>query len=325
MPVLDNTYSLRAGILRDLAETWKNRAPIFEKQQSLLVKFLPYKNLRKAEFVWKESLPFPKPWKYGAGRTYQTLKDRKIDISYTPYELSIPYNYYDVEDDQLGDMKPHLQGSIDRFLMLPDKFIAEYINAVTVLLPSISNAYDGSAIFAAVDGSGANRFGIAGGNIITGSGAGTVAAFIHDLAACQRRFLSFLDTAGQQIFSEDTVPYTKLHCVIPNSLNEIAQKASKSEFVRTDTGSITADSNWVKGEFVYHINPYLTDASDWYCFVEHPFWKMFAYRSPKDIRQIFADFSNSDRAREYNEEALMADVRVGLGPWVPFVGIKVNN
>lgn len=325
MPILDNTNSLRAGILRDLRDTWKNRAPVFEKQQALWTKFIPYKNLRKAEFAWKESLPFPKPWKYGTGRTYQILKDRKIDISYHAYELSIPYNYYDAEDDQLGDMKPHIQSAVDRFLMIPDKFIAEYLNNSASLLPSISNAYDGVVIFSAVDGSGAARFGVTGGNIITGSGAGTVAAFVQDLAAAQRRFLDFLDTAGQQIYNEEMVAYTSLHAVIPNSLNEIAQKASKSEYLRIDLGNTVSESNFVKGEFTYHINPYLTDTSDWYVVVDHPYWKMFAYRSPKDIRQIFADFSNSDRAREYNEEALMADVRVGIGPWAPFTAIKVNN
>lgn len=325
MPVVDNTYSLRAGVLKDLMETWKNKAPVFEKQQKLLVKFLPYKALRKASFVWKESLPFPKPWPYGKGRTYQTLKDRLIQVSYTPYELSIPYNYYDLEDDQLGDQKTHIEKAVERFLMLPDKFIAEYLNSSASLLPAINNAYDGVALFSTTDGDGSDRFSASGGNIVTGSGGGTAAAVLHDVLAAQRRFLTFKDTAGQPIFSEENVTLDRLSVIVPNALNEVLQKATKSEYIHMDTGSITAESNFAKGTFKYHLNPYLTDSVDYYVAVEDPYWKAFVYRSPKALRQIFSEFSNSDRAREYNEEALMADLRVGIGPWIPFVFIKINN
>ena len=79
------------------------------------------------------------------------------------------------------------------------------------------------------------------------------------------------------------------------------------------------------GKFRWHINPYLTDTSDWYVVVEHPVWKPFVYRAPKSIRQIIADFNNSDRAREFNELALHADIRNRLGVWMPATIIKVNN
>jgi len=325
MPVVDNTYSLRAGILNDLMDTWKNKAPIFEKQQNLLVKFLPHKNIRKATFVWKESVPFPKPWSYGAGRTYQTIADRYIQVSYTPYELSIPYNYHDYEDDQLGDLRSHIETAVDRFLMLPDKFLSEYLNNSASLLPSINNAYDGVAIYSATDGDGAARFDATGGNIITGSGTGTSAAILYDVMAAQRRFLNFKDTQGQPIFREEDVALDKLHLIIPNALNEVVQKAAKAEFIHMDGASVTAETNFLKGTFKYHLNPYLTDSSDYFIALEHSYWKPFIYRSPKELRQIFSEFSNSDRAREYNEEALMADIRVGMGPWSPFVTIKVNN
>jgi len=325
MAVIDNRYSLRAGVLADLKDTWTAQASVFKKQQELLVKFLPYNNLRKATYAWKESIPFPARWDFGMGRTYQTFKDNYIQISNTAYELSIAYNRFDKDDDQIGDVKEHVQLAVRRFLQLPDKFVAEYINNAANLLPNINNAYDGVALFSDVDGDGSNRFSTSGGNIITGTGSGTTAALKNDLMVAQRRFLTFKDTAGQPIFNEEDVALERLHTIVPNDLNAVIQDLAGGEYIRTDLGSNTAQSNITKGRFKYHLNPYLTDTADWYVAVEHPYWKPFAFRAPNTPNQIIAEFANSDHAREYNEEVLYADVRAGLGVWCPFCFIKVNN
>jgi len=329
MPVLQNESSRRAGIINKLMENWRQPYPTFEEQKALTCISLPYTNIRAAQYGWKESLPFPTKWPYGMPRTYRTIRDRHITIQLMPFQVAIPYNIYDKEDDQLGDMDTHVSMVVERFKMLPDQMVAEYLNnalGTNPLNDAIETAYDGVNVFSATDGDGNNRFGISGGNIVTGSGV-SAAAIMHDMAVVQRRFLQFKDTENQPIFNEATVQYSRLHAIIPNTLNEVFQRITKQEMIRGDAGSITAESNYLKGEFKYHLNPYLTDSSDYFVVVEHKYWKPFAFREPggSGLRQIFADRSNSDRARDLNEEALLADVRNGMRPWFPATIVKVNN
>lgn len=325
-PSINITNSLRAGIQREFMDMWRQKFPVFQKQQEIWMRFLPWVNLRTAPYVWKESIPFPEPWPYDSPRTYKTFSDILINIGIFPYDLTIPFSGFDEEDDQLGDVRTHLALSAQRFLQIPDKLISEYLTGVASLNFELLNAYDGVTLYSATDGDGAARFGVTGGNIVTGTGL-TAPALLTDYATAQRRLLTFQDTTNDSpIFAEEDVQYNRLWAIIPASLNEEFKKMSKSQDLRIDLANNTSQSNWILGEINYRINPYLT-GDDWYIVVEHPYWKPFACRMPGDkgIRQIFADFNNSDRAREYNQYAVYSDVRIGIAPWQPAVTVKINN
>lgn len=322
--IISNTQSLRAGVQAELKDFWRQKMPVYQKQQALFLRQLPDTNLRNVPYVFKESLPFPKLWPYGKGRTYQAFQDRILYMNTVPYDLTISWSEWDERDDQLGDLKQHVQSAVNRYGMLPDRLIAEYLNGAASLNPSLLTAYDGAAIVSATDGDGAARFGATGGNIVTGSGL-SPAAIVHDLAVAQQRFLSFLDpTAKLPIFDADEAAYSKLECVIPKTLNEIFQKASESEYIKLDGSLTMAEGNYMKGKFTYHINQYLTDTSDWYVIMNHSFWKPFIQRAPGKIENVIADSSNSDRAREYKENAMFTDLRTRIGPLFPGVIIKIN-
>lgn len=327
MPVLNIVESLRAGILRDLMETWKQDMPKWEAETNLLVKKLSVTNLREARYVWKESVPFPQFWPYGKGRQYKLFRDRSITVALWNYEITIPWSGFDADDDQLGkgDVKAHVQSVVQRYGQLPITLLSEYFNGTAIEQPSLGNAWDGAALFSATDGDGAARLGASGGNILSSSGV-TVTGIVHDFAAAQQRFMSFVDpTAGKPIFDEAMVGYNKMTAMIPKELNEVFQKATQSEYIRMDTGNNTSETNYLKGTFQYKINPFLTDTSDWYIVLDHPYYKPFVYRAPGDVESIIADASNSDHAREYNEFALYTHVRLGLAPFFPGSIIKVNS
>jgi len=325
MPKVDITYSLRAGVQKALADTWRQEYPKWEGVVKNLCFMLPPTTLRKAPYVFKESTPVPKPWPYGMPRTRQTIRDRLVESSLFPFELTVPYSLWDAKDDQLGDLKSHLSSSIQRFGLLAPKMIAEYLNGTASLNPSLVNAYDGVSLFSATDGSGAARFTRTGGNIVTSSGL-TTAAIFHDLCVVQRAFMAFKDTAGEYIFDEKNVEYTKFTVYCRPELNEVFQTIAKSEFIKKDATSIGGpESNYLKGTFKYELFSYLDSSSyDWYVQAEHPYWKAFAYRAPGDVHSLWEELANSDRARETNEEAFMADVRIGMIPWMPACFVKVN-
>lgn len=325
MPLSQFDKSLIAGVQDDLAATWQKVLPTFEKQQEPLLRKVKYTKIRNPQYVWKESLPFPALWPYGAGRKYKTLKDRSITLSKTNFELTIPWSKFDEDDDQIGDMKPHIMSCVKRYAALPMVLATEYFNGVAVENPALTLAYDGAGLFSDVDGNGADRMGVSGGNILTGSGA-TVAGVIHDAARVQQRLLSMKDpTAGKPIFDESTASYNNMVAIIPPALNEVFQKATGAELIRISNDNNVSESNFLKGTFSYMQNPYLTDTSDWYMVLNNDFWKPFVFIAPEDIQTVLADVNNSDRAREFNENIIYTHIRTSLGLFFPGCIIKINN
>lgn len=325
MPVVSNRYSIQAGILADLKDFWSAQLPVFRKQQERMLRYLPESNIRNITEVWKESTPFPAYWPYGKGRTIQNFKDVYFSLGKYNYELSVAWSRFDEEDDQLGDLRQKVQMATKRFGMLPDVLISEYLNNSASMNPSILNAYDGAALISATDGDGAARFGVTGGNLLTGSG-NTPDGVIHDLNVVQRRLSDAVDpTAARPVFAPDEVDFSKFLCVVPNELNEVFRKTAESEYLKIDGGNVVSESNWMKGRFEWETNPYLTDSSDWFVILQHPYWKPFMYREPKSPETVIADMSNSDSARDTGEYRMHAHVRTALGPFMPLTIFKVNN
>lgn len=324
MAVIENTNSRTQGAYRDLTETWRNKFPVYEELNRLFSRYLPDRGVRFAKYAWKESVPFPTFWDFDKGRTRKMFQDRSLEIGIYPYELTIDSRGYDLEDDQLGDGSEHVKGAVDRFLQIPQKLIHEYLNGSADLNPSLLNSYDGASLYSATEGGGANRLGASGGNIVTGTGV-TVSAFSNDLYSVQQRFLEFTDTAGEILFSPAEVDFGKFIVVVPPELNEVAQQVAEAEYLRVDLANNTSQSNILKGKFRVKMSNLLTDASDWFVVLDHPYWKPFALRQARDVRSIWADMANSDRSKEYNLESLYADTRTGLGPWFVGTTIKVNN
>lgn len=325
--MIDNTSSLLAGIQSALMETWRQEYPVYKKMQEAFLHYLPYTNIRKAPYAFKERIPFPKPWPYRKGRTYQGLKDRKIEIGLIPYELSIGWDERDASDDQLGDLKTHVSQATKRFLQLPDVLVGEYMIGTSVYnYDGLALCYDGADLYATTDGDGVARFGVTGGNIITGSGTSTTAAVMADIIDVRERFLKMQEpVTGQPLHDPDNIVYKRMRFVIPPALDGVFMRIKKQATIYTDPSINTAESNLLVGEIEYSVNQRLTDVNDWFVVIEHAYWKPFAYRAPNNLRQIFANMQNSDKSRETAEEFVFCDLRLGLGPWCPFTTIKVSN
>lgn len=325
MPVANIDRSIVAGVQAELSQTWQQVVPAFRKQQELLMRPLSENKIRNAQWAWKESTPFPEYWPYSGDRTIQGFRDRFISMGKHNFSAAIRWNRFDEEDDLLDDLRPHVHTLVNRYAQLPDVLMSEYFNGAAVELPQLRLCYDGASVFSNLDGSGNARLGATGGNIIDGSGL-TVSGVIHDLAIAQRRFLEFVDpTAGKPIFSVEDVAFEKLHVIGPNSANEVFQKAAESEYIKLDITNMVSESNYVKGKFSWHINPYFTDSSDWYVCAENPYWKAFVWREPSAPETKEANQDNSDHARNTGENAIYTHVRTDIGPWFPGVIIKVDG
>lgn len=326
MPIINNANSIRPGIQAALSKTWEQEFPAYKEQKAWLLHYLPWVNIRHAEYGFKERVSMVKPWFYGTGRKYQVFRDRKITISLFPYDLTQMWSGWDAEDDQLGDLPAHVATAMNRFVQLPDTLYSEYLTGVPSMNPALNLCYDGVALVSTVDGDGAARFGVMGGNIVMGSGVATHAQILTDIKSVRRRFLSMQEpVTGMPLHPPEAVSYDRIRFIIPTALDGIFKALADQDLIYSDPGINTAQSNFLKSKVKFGINQYLTDASDYYAVIEHGYWKPFAYRGPETIDQIQGDVSNSDHAREFNEITSYSHCRVGMGPWAPFTIVKINN
>lgn len=313
------------GIYKELMHTWKNQYPLFEDQFKLFFKELGYDKAQVSSYAWKEALPFPKKYEFNRGRQHQEIKDVRLDVKVSPYELTIDARRDDIFFDQMKDLKAHLEYGVKRMLQIPHKQATEFLTGVADINPDLPVSTDGAALYSTVNGDSENRYGVSGGNIVTGSGATTTAAVSDDIFEAQERAMQFLDPASELIYDEDDVKFSNLHLMFPPQMTKVAQKIAKSGFLRTDTSNTVSEDNIMYGELTYHINPRLTDATDWYVFIDHPVWKPFVKRQQTDIEAIWADITNSDIAREKDLEMLYSKWYCGTAVWCPFTTIKINN
>lgn len=321
---------LRAGVEDALAHTWQVGYPIYYERQKLFFHYLPWTNKRFAPYVFLDRVPMPKPWPYGKPRTRQTMRDREITIGLFPYDLTILWSGWDREDSQVGKdyIRTHVGLGLDRFWQIPDILYTEYLTGVPSYNKSLALAYDGVPLFSAVDGNGADRFGVVGGNILIGTGVSNVAKLKTDIVSVRQRFLNMKEPeTGQPLFSADDIAYGKFIFEIPANLDGLFQAISEQDLIYADPTINTAQSNFLKSRVKYFVNQRLTDASTWYVSVVHSVWKPFAFRSPQkdQIRTIYSEMQNSDEAREYNREGSFQDARMGLGPWAAFCMQKVAS
>ena len=317
-----NTNSLKAGILDSLADTYRQQMPVAKAIQDKVLYRLPDVKQRYADYVFKDVVPFPEPWPYGAQRTHKGFKDRLINLGIYPFDLTISWNRFDEQDDILADTRRQAELGAKRFLQLPDVMISEYLNGVASYNPVLNNAFDGADLFNATDGDGNARFGVTGGNILTSSGL-TVDAIIHDMAEAVERFIAVQDPAGQPLLAPEDCDMKNLFCIIPKELNEVFLRASKSEYIKLDAANATSESNYVKGTFEYKVFNRLTSPTTWYVILNHSYWKPFVWRE-KGLSSIASDIGNSDISREQNIDSIYTDQRLGLGIWAPWTILEVS-
>lgn len=322
MAAIDLKNSKLQGIYDDFKATWEQQYPRYKEFDDLMYKRPKDSSVQVASYGWKESVAFPQLWKHGKGRKHSSLRDRLLEIGYHGYELTIDVNSYDRRSDQLQDPREHLEQGVQRFFNIPAKFIADYLNNAASLLPELTKAYDGEDLFSNT-ADGVARFQVTGGNILTASGF-TIGDFQNDMFRAQQQFLNMKDPAGEPIFSQYDVTIDKMIAIVPPNLNKVAMNAAESQFFRVESGSFNNAQNILAGKFGVYLFNYLTDQSSWYIILQHSYWKPMVLRQENNLRNFWADMTNSDRSREENLETLYADQRLGAGIWCPFTIIKIT-
>jgi hypothetical protein len=315
---------LRIKVLTDFADILLKKQVNYQARWDQLFRVIPT-NLRYVEEALWESVPIPNLWQYGEGRTRKSVKDIYLTLYHYNWELSLEWLRWDEEDISNNDkMQRLLEAQAERFIQLPDIFVAEYLSATADKYPALANAYDGVALHSATDGDGAARFGVTGGNIITGNGVANPAAIKKDLFAAKRRLTEFLDTQDQPYFQPEECSIDKFTVVHSPALIDVMETTRDAKYTYIETGINTAASNIVQQKFDTWPNQRLS-GNDWYIIVKHPYLKPFVKVDRDTMEQQLEDESNSDYSRDTGSRSSLCHQRFGIAPFAPQSTIHVNN
>lgn len=284
---------------------------------------------RQEIYAYMKTQAYPRRTPQGDPTPFEATDSAQWTVTNVPYELGVAWHLDDAADDQTQTLMQQAMGAGQHFATLKERMFFELLNGTASLLPSIPNSPDGAAIFSATDGTGAARFGVSGGNIVTGSGVASAAAFRADLWKARARFRNFLDTKSQPLLDDGLL--SRFTVVVPSGLEEVAREALYQPV--TAAGALSSTSNAGVTNSVLTagldvklwVTPRLSDASDWYVFADDVPHKPAFEQTRESLTEFVGNRSNSDQSRYTKEEYVTWRSRHGVGIGVPFGAVKINN
>lgn len=293
---------------------------------------------RSETYGYTESAPYPKRWVRGQDRRMSAFNSVSWSTSAVDWSVGVQWHKNDAEDNQLKDTLSKASQAGNHWGSLKTRVVTQLLEAATNfdLLAAIPNAPDGAALFATTAG-GSARYGVTGGNLLTGNGVATPEAITKDFYLGLQQFLLMLDTEGMPLW-DPTVLNSGVLIVAPVAAMKMFYEAFKLQLtVRTAdaTGAAlgtvvaaTATSNLAQAAGVpvtLWFNPLLTDSSDWYMALKGSPVKPFYRQIRRALESHYQDDANSDEARKTKVHGLMWDSREGYGLGPAYSLIKVNN
>lgn len=154
------------------------------------------------------------------------------------WEREILWHEDDEQDDRLNHIRARAAEASINWAWLDARVAFQMLSGTAdpLLLPSIPLAPDGAALFSATDGSGADRFGVTGGNLVGGQTLNTEQGFEEAFLATKQRLLQFRDTHGIAPLNLDSSLKSGLVLYYSRDNEEVVSAALARKFRATFTG-----------------------------------------------------------------------------------------
>jgi len=284
---------------------------------------------RQEIYGYHETAPYPSLSPYGDTMRFKAFKSKVWTTINYPYKLAVAWNRFDRNDDKLGDLMAQAMTAGKHFATLPERVLFEILLASYTLLPAAPTAPDGVAAYSATDGDGAARFGVTGGNIVSGGGVATGAAIRADIWEACQRVVAFKDTEGQPLFDPQVADHV---VVVYNSDNEEVMREAVLQG-RTLAGALSSTSNAAVTNTLLESGKQidlwptqrLRGTNDMFTFFPRAPYRPF-YRQVRDpVAETFHTYDNSDHAATTDEEWVQWVGRDGYGVGPCYSTVKIDN
>ncbi|TAK63653.1 MAG: hypothetical protein EPO24_04080 [Bacteroidetes bacterium] len=224
------------------------------------------------------------------------------------WESTIEVKRKDIEDDRLGIYKPKIISLAEEGRRHPD----ELLTSVRVAGTS-TTCYDGKNFYATnhvMRKSGSLS------NLHTGTGI-TLAQVTADLKTARAKMRNLKNDQGKPFIK--SLGKLKLLVTAPPDLEGVFEELSNATTISNTT-------NVLKGAFDYNINPYLTDANDWYLDFVGSAIRPFVFQTrKKPIFVAMEDPNNSDTVFKKGSFLYSVEARYNCGYGMWQFSHKISN
>lgn len=292
-------------------------------------------NHRTETFGMHETMPYPERFDEGnESIPEEGTGSKSFSVTTYDYGKRVTWRVKDREDNKIGDLRAKASMLGEHFASLPSRVFIELITGSASLLPAIPNAPDGAAPFSTTDGAGADRFGVSGGNIVTGGGVTTSALITTDFFSAVSRFGRMLDVKGQPYWEPNVLRERYVVFYNVANIEKFTQAFAALSVHSTIAGSSTTNVQTGAGvsniilasgvQVTLRPTSRITD-NDWLVFRADSGIKPFFMGTRRALEMSEATKDNSDTTRDIAKEYVQFTSRLAFGVNVPFAAVKVNN
>jgi hypothetical protein len=284
-------------------------------------------------FAYLETSPYPVLWRKGESISSKNVVAQTFSVTNRSWGRALEWNEDDRRFDKVGGIMKASQKLGEHWGTLKLRVLTQIVQATTDadLLPAIPNAAgEGVALFSATNAAGGARYGISGGNIVTGTGVASGSAIVNDFYLAIARAKNFQDTEGQPLHSDGT--FDKEIIVLASATNEIVFRQAFAQNPQANAAPGTAQSAvqnliFAAGYKVKVFNTQRVTGNDWYVIFSGASYRI-AFRTmantPRELT-YFMDNNNSDFVRKTKQEGMQWDSREGYGVGAGYAAVKVDN
>ena len=319
--------TLTAGIRADFADAYKSAYEASKSRLGSVMDLgLPSDKLTEL-FAYFESAPYPRLWKRGDAISADEFGSVQFNVTNRDWGIRIGWHENDREDDQTRSLMDRAREAGRNFGTLPERvFFQILLNAAdNDLLPAVPLSPDGAAMFSTTDGGGAARFGIANGNLLTGTGVASSAAIRTDFFSAIEQLRGFQDTQGQPLWPDNILDGG--FSVIYGVHNEGEFREAFQQGRTLDGGAAVTNIIMESGLNVdlWSTQRIPSGNDDWYVFAKKAPYKATFQLVRRPLRESFGNMDNSDEARQTKIEHVQWDSREGYGLMLPYSCLQLNN
>lgn len=328
---------LTAGLRGDFKDVYdKTYDDIKSELAPLMEMDIPSDKLTEIYGYW-ESGTYPERWPRGMPIASKAIRARQFSVTNKDWGKRIEWHENDRQDDQTQSLYDKSRDLGEHFATLAERVFFQIITAGTDgnLLDAIPNAADGAAMYASTDGDGGNRFGVSGGNIVTGNTFGSGQAVRNAFWAGIQRLRQFKDTESEPLWG-DRIFKQGITLLFPISM----WQAMSEGFIQARTAQVVqnvAGAENVAAAAVTNVvldagmkvtlvpSQRLTASTAVYLFLNGAKRKAVFRQVRMPVRDAFATMDTSDSCRDTKIEYQQWDCREGYGVVIPYQTVKLTT
>lgn len=320
---------LANGLRTEFVDTYQSiNNAVQNSELSLLMNLDVKATNRIHEFAYLNQAPHMSLWRRGDTVPTDMMDSVGFTATAHTWARRIPWHKEDRKDDQTNSLFDMARSAGSSAALLPARFAFDALNGTADTLPSIQNAPDGVGLFSAVDGAGGARFGVSGGNIVSGGATlwDSTANVIAGVYGAIERFKGMQDGKGQPLWTDDVLDQGFL-IIHPHTRTQEMEEA----FLQRRQGSAAggAPSNVFQDasrDFTMWGSQRLSADHIMVVAKGSPKKPLFLLdrEGLQEMSSLEGD-NNGDHTRDTGEEYVQFERRAGLGIALPYGIVEVQD